>query len=88
MYLSSSSAAGIRFLASVKHGYGLKPSARHAGIDKEVGYRWLREEYLRLRRDGKNPSEASAELGFTSSRLAAGKLTSARSKTASSSGEY
>jgi IS30 family transposase len=37
MYLSSSSAAGIRFLASVKHGHGLKPSARQAGIDKEVG---------------------------------------------------
>ncbi|MET4097558.1 IS30 family transposase [Arthrobacter sp. UYCu712] len=33
MYLSSSSAAGIRFLASVKLGHGLKPSARHAGID-------------------------------------------------------
>jgi IS30 family transposase len=38
MYLSSSSAAGIRFLVSVKHGHGLKPSARQAGIDKEVGY--------------------------------------------------
>ncbi|MDQ0769311.1 IS30 family transposase [Pseudarthrobacter defluvii] len=71
MYLSSSSAAGIRFLASVKHGHGLKPSARHAGIDKEVGYRLLREEYLRLRRNGKTPSETTAELGFTTSRLAA-----------------
>ena len=71
MYLSSSSAAGIRFLASVKHGHGLKPSARHAGIDKEVGYRWLREEYLRLRRNGKTPSETTAELGFTTSRLVA-----------------
>jgi IS30 family transposase len=71
MYLSSSSAAGIRFLASVKHGHGLKPSARHAGIDKEVGYRWLREEYLRLRRNGKTPSETTAELGLSTSRLAA-----------------
>ena len=68
MYLSSSSAAGIWFLASVKNGHGLKPSARHAGIDKEVGYRWLREEYLRLRRDGKTPSETTAELGFTTPR--------------------
>jgi transposase len=71
MYLSSSSAAGIRFLASVKHGHGLKPSARQAGIDKEVGYRWLRGEYLRLRRGGKTPSETTAELGFTTSRLLA-----------------
>jgi IS30 family transposase len=71
MYLSSSSAAGIRFLASVKQGHGLKPSARHAGIDKEVGYRWLCEEYLRLRRDGKTPGETTAELGFTTSRLPA-----------------
>ncbi|MDQ0769560.1 hypothetical protein QF031_002309 [Pseudarthrobacter defluvii] len=71
MYLSSSSAAGIRFLASVKLGHGLKASARHAGIDKEVGYRWLREEYLRLRRNGKTPSETTAELGFSTSRLAA-----------------
>jgi IS30 family transposase len=71
MYLSSSSASGIRFLASIKHGHGLKPSARHAGIDKEIGYRWLREEYLRLRRNGKTPSETTAELGFTTSRLVA-----------------
>jgi transposase, IS30 family len=71
MYLSSLSAAGIRFLASVKHGHGLKPSARQAGIDKEVGYRLLREEYLQRRRDGKTPSETTAELGFTTSRLVA-----------------
>ena len=71
MYLSSSSAAGIRFLASVKLGHGLKPSARHAGIDKEVGYRLLREEYLQRRRDGKTSSETTAELGFATSRLVA-----------------
>jgi transposase, IS30 family len=70
MYLSSSSAAGVRFLASIKHGHGLKPSARHAGIDKEVGYRWIREEYLRLRRNGKSLGETTAELGFATSRLA------------------
>jgi IS30 family transposase len=71
MHLSSSSAAGIRFLASIKQGHGLKPSARHAGIDKEVGYRLLREEYLQLRRNGKTPGETTAELGFTTSRLQA-----------------
>ncbi|POH71506.1 IS30 family transposase, partial [Cryobacterium zongtaii] len=71
MHLASSSAAGVRFLASVRDGHGLKPSARHAGIDKEVGYRWLREKYLQLRREGNTPAETTAELGFTSSRLLA-----------------
>lgn len=71
MYLSSSSPAGIRFLASIKQGTGLKPSARAAGIDKEVGYRWLRESYLRLRRDGLSPAGATAAIGFTTSRLPA-----------------
>lgn len=69
MLRRSSSAAGVRFLASVKEGRGLKPSARDAGIDKEVGYRWLRDKYLVLRRDGKTPAESTAELGFTSSRV-------------------
>jgi len=49
MYLSSSSPTGVRFLASIKQGNGLKPSARAVGIDKEIGYRWLRESYLRFR---------------------------------------
>jgi transposase, IS30 family len=71
MYLSSSSAAGVRFLALIKDGNGLKPSARLAGIDKEVGYRWLREKYVQLRREGKTVAEAIAELGFTTSRLPA-----------------
>ncbi|WP_167048203.1 IS30 family transposase [Salinibacterium sp. ZJ454] len=71
MHLGSSSAAGVRFLASVRDGHGLKPSARHAGIDKEVGYRWLREKYLQLRREGNTPAETTAQLGFTSSRLLA-----------------
>ena len=69
MHLSSSSAAGVRFLGSIKEGHGLKPSAREAGIDKEVGYRWLRERYLHLRHEGRSATEATAELGFTSSRL-------------------
>lgn len=71
MLRGSSSAAGVRFLSSIKEGRGLKPSARDAGIDKEVGYRWLREKYLHLRRDGKTPAETTAELGFTTSRLLA-----------------
>jgi IS30 family transposase len=71
MYLSSASAAGVRFLAAIKEGHGLKRSAREAGIDKEVGYRWLRERYLVLRRAGKTMVEASAELGLTTSRLLA-----------------
>ena len=65
----SASAAGVRFLASFKEGRGLKPSARDAGIDKEVGYRWLREKYLELRRSGKTQVESTAELEFTTSRL-------------------
>lgn len=69
MYLSSSSPTGIRFLASIKQGNGLKPSARAAGINKEIGYRWLRESYLRFRSEGLGPAEASEALGFTTSRL-------------------
>nr|WP_176705417.1 IS30 family transposase [Arthrobacter sp.]AXV46193.1 IS30 family transposase [Arthrobacter sp.] len=71
MFRASSSAAGVRFFASIKEGRGLKPSARDAGIDKEVGYRWLREKYLHLRRAGKTPAETTAVLGFTTSRLLA-----------------
>ena len=51
MYLTPSSPTVLRFFASIKDGRGLKPSARDAGIDKEVGYRWLREKYLKSRRD-------------------------------------
>lgn len=65
MLRASSSAAGVRFLASIREGCGLKPSARDAGIDNEVGYRWLREMYLHLRRAGKKPAETTALLGFT-----------------------
>ncbi|MBC7595749.1 MAG: IS30 family transposase [Kineosporiaceae bacterium] len=71
MFRHSSSAAGVRFLASIKEGRGLKPAARDAGIDKEVGYRWLREKYLNLRRAGMSAGESTAELGFTTSRLLA-----------------
>lgn len=69
MYLTSSSPAALRFFASIKDGRGLKPSARDAGINKEVGYRWLREKYPQSRRNGISASETIAELGFTTSRL-------------------
>ena len=70
MFRRSTSAAGVRFLAAIKEGRGLKSSAREAGIDKEVGYRWLRERYLRHRRGGLTPAEAQAQIGFESVRLA------------------
>lgn len=73
MYRSSTSAAGIRFLSSITEGRGLKRSVREAGVDKKVGYRWLRERYLRHRRNGVPAAEAEAEaealLGFSSVRL-------------------
>lgn len=71
MYRSSTSAAGVRFLSSIKEGRGLKRSAREAGVDKEVGYRWLRECYLRHRRDGVPAAEVEALLSFSSVRVAA-----------------
>ena len=64
MHLSSSSAAGVRFLASVREGRGLKRSAREAGIGKETGYRWLREAYVAHRRGGKSIAETEAVMGF------------------------
>jgi len=71
MYLRSTSAAGVRFLAAIKEGRGLKPSARDAGVSKTIGYRWLRERYLVLRRDGSSVVEVTAELGFTTSKMLA-----------------
>ena len=70
MFRASTSAAGVRFLSSIKEGRGLKRSAREAGVDKEVGYRWLREGYLRHRRSGVAAAEAEALLGFFSVRVA------------------
>src|SRR4051794_5157214 len=69
MVRASTSAAGVRFLASIKEGRGLKRSAREAGVDKEVGYRWLRELYLRQRRSGVPAVQAEALLGFSSVRV-------------------
>ena len=71
MYLSSASPTGVRFLASIKQGNSLSSSVRASGIHKEVGYRWLRESYLQLRRAGSRPAEAVASLGFSTARLPA-----------------
>jgi hypothetical protein len=62
LFRSSSSPAGVRFLASVTEGRGLNPSARPAGIDKDIGYRWLRENYLLLRRQGKSAIEYGSDV--------------------------
>ena len=80
MYLRRSSAVGRRFLASIREGHGLKPSARAAGIGKETGYRWLREAFVELREAGVGVVEAQQQLGYSSplvleweqARLAAG----------------
>src|ERR1039457_3893803 len=66
MYLRSDSAAGVRFLAAVKEGRCLKPSARAAGIGKATGYRWLRESFVALRGQGFSVEAAQAGLGFCS----------------------
>lgn len=66
MHLQRDCPSGIRFLAAVKQGHGLKPSARAAGVGKETGYRWLRESFTALRQQGLSVDAAQAELGFHS----------------------
>ena len=66
MHLRRDSALGRRFLASVREGNGLKPSARAAGIGKETGYRWLREAFVELRQAGVDMVGAQQQLGFVS----------------------
>ena len=68
MHLSSSSAAGVRFLTSVREGRGLNRSAREAGIGKETGYRWLREAYVAHRRGGMSIAETEAVMGLASAK--------------------
>jgi transposase, IS30 family len=68
MHLSSSSAAGVRFLTSVREGRGLNRSAREAGVGKETGYRWLREAYVAHRRSGKSIAETEAVMGLASAK--------------------
>src|SRR5215213_10858274 len=68
MHLRSSSAAGVRFLTSVREGRGLSRSAREAGVGKETGYRWLREAYVAHRRGGKSIAETGAVMGLASAK--------------------
>ncbi len=70
MHLGRESAAGLRFLAAVKEGRGLKRSARAAGVGKETGYRWLRESFLVLREQGLSVQDAQIELGYFSALIA------------------
>jgi len=63
MGLRSDSAAGTRFLAAVHEGRGIKPTARSVGVHPWTGYRWLREAFLVLRRNGLDVEAAQAELG-------------------------
>jgi len=66
MHLQRDSAAGARFLACLREGRGLKPSARVAGIGKGTGYRWLRETFVVLRDQGCSVEQAQTELGYSS----------------------
>jgi len=72
MYRQFDSPAGRRFLTLIREGGGLKPSARAVGVNKETGYRWLRDEYFRLRGEGLSHAAAQAGLGFFSDRAGGG----------------
>ena len=63
MAFRSDSVAGVRFLAAVREGRGIKPAARSVGIHPWTGYRWLREAFLVLRRNGLDAVAAQADLG-------------------------
>ncbi|WP_284976285.1 IS30 family transposase [Arthrobacter sp. efr-133-TYG-104] len=66
MYQHFDSPTGVRFLAFVKEGKSFRESVRLAGIGKETGYRWLRDEYLQYRSEGLDHVAAQKELGFIS----------------------
>ena len=63
MGLRSDSVAGVRFLAAVREGRGIKPAARSVGVHPWTGYLWLRGAFLALRSDGLDAAAAQAELG-------------------------
>jgi IS30 family transposase len=70
MGLRSDSVAGVRFLAAVHEGRGIKPAARSVGVHPWTGYRWLREAFLALRSNGLDAEAAQADLGcFTAKAL-------------------
>src|SRR5450756_1746784 len=64
MGLRSDSVAGVRFLAAVREGRGIKPAARSVGVHPWTGYRWLREAFLAHRCNGLSAVAAQSELGF------------------------
>jgi IS30 family transposase len=64
MGLRSDSVAGVRFLAAVREGRGIKPAARSVGVHPWTGYRWLREAFLAHRCKGLSAAAAQSELGF------------------------
>jgi IS30 family transposase len=64
MGLRSDSVAGVRFLAAVREGRGIKPAARSVGVHPWTGYRWLREAFLAHRCNGLSAEAAQSELGF------------------------
>jgi transposase, IS30 family len=70
MGLRSDSVAGVRFLAAVHEGRGIKPAARSVGIHSWTGYRLLREAFLALRRDGLDAEQAQADLGCFTAKAA------------------
>jgi hypothetical protein len=69
MHRRLDSPEGVRFLALIREGKGLKPSARAAGVGKETGCRWLGEAFQESRRASLGSEAAQAELGISSSRV-------------------
>jgi IS30 family transposase len=70
MGLRSDSVAGVRFLAAVREGRGIKPAARSVGVHPWTGYRWLREAFLAHRCNGLSVEAAQSDLGcFTAKAL-------------------
>ena len=63
MAFRSDSVAGVRFLAAVHEGRGVKPAARSVGVHPWTGYRWLREAFLALRSQGLDAEAAQGDLG-------------------------
>src|SRR5665811_426866 len=63
MAFRSDSVAGVRFLAAVHEGRGIKPAARSVGVHPWTGYRWLREAFLALRSNGLDAEAAQRDLG-------------------------
>jgi len=63
MGIRSDSAAGVRFLAAVHEGRGIKPAARSVGIHPDTGYGLLRRAFLTLRSQGLDAQAAQSDLG-------------------------